>query len=242
MIERRMDREEQLRTLIKKLELPIQNLNLIDCALTHTSFANESKNPTIHDNERLEFLGDAVLDLIVGEYLFLHHPQMNEGTLTRSKASVVCEKTLAECSQKLNFGDYLRLGKGEINAGANDRPSILADTFEAVVGAIYLDTNYEETEKFVLKQLKTPLEYAERGQYYTGEYKTLLQEYVQSESNQKLEYRLVFTAGPDHDRTFGVEVVINDTVYGSGVGKSKKVAEKRAAEQAYKLLVEKEQS
>lgn len=233
-------REEQLRGLIDKLEVPIKNMQLLNCALTHTSYANESRNNNIHHNERLEFLGDAVLDLIVGSYLFLNYPQMTEGELTRAKAAVVCEPSLAKCSRDLGYGNYLRLGKGELNSGGRKRPSILADTFEAVIGAIYLDTDYEETEKFVLSHLKKPLEKVGLGHYDDDDFKTLLQEYVQRDGEQHIEYRLVYSAGPDHDKTFGMEVLVNDVVYGSGIGKSKKDAEQHAADVAYHFLVERD--
>lgn len=233
-------REEQLRGLIAKLNVPIKNIQLLNCALTHTSYANEARNNCIHHNERLEFLGDAVLDLIVGSYLFLNYPQMTEGELTRAKAAVVCETSLAKCSRALGYGEYLRLGKGELNSGGRNRPSILADTFEAVIGAIYLDSDFEETEKFVLSHLKKPLECVESGEYDDDDFKTLLQEYVQRNGEQQIEYRLEYSAGPDHDKTFGMEVLVNGNVYGSGIGKSKKDAEQGAAQKAYRYLVERD--
>lgn len=232
---RNKSREELLRGLIDELSLPIQNLTLLDCAFTHTSYANENRKSVIHHNERLEFLGDAVLDLIIGEYLFLQYPQMTEGELTRAKAMIVCAQSLSECSRRLGFGEYLRLGKGELNSGGRARASILADAFEAVIGAIYLESNYEETEKFVLSHLKDVLEKIGQGKI-DEDFKTLFQEYVQKTGEHKMEYRLAYSAGPDHDKTFGMEVYVDGKLYGSGVGKSKKDAEQEAAKVALATL------
>lgn len=231
----RQTREESLRGLVDELQLPIQNIMLLDCAFTHTSYANESRDAVLHHNERLEFLGDAVLDLIVGEYLFLQYPQMPEGELTRAKAAVVCEGSLAEASKIMNYGEYLRLGRGEMNSGGRERVSILADTFEAVIGAIYLESTYEETESFVLRHLKKALDKIEAG-LYDEDFKTLLQEFVQRDGEQKIVYQLRESTGPDHNKTFTMDVVINDKVCGSGVGKSKKEAEQKAAEEALRIL------
>ena len=230
--ERRQTREELLRGLVHTLGLPIQNLTLLDVALTHTSFANENKQATIHHNERLEFLGDAVLDLIVAEYLFLHYPQMAEGELTRAKAAIVCESSLAEMSRKLEYGKYLRLGRGEMHSGGRERPSILADTFEAVLGAIYLECSQEETEAFVLSHLQDALHRIEEG-HFDEDYKTLLQEYVQRDGEHKIEYSLVEESGPDHNKSFVMAAIVDGVVKGQGTGKSKKMAEQEAAKVAY---------
>ncbi len=236
--ERRQTREELLRGLVHTLNLPIQNLTLLDVALTHTSFANENKHATIHHNERLEFLGDAVLDLIVAEYLFLHYPQMSEGELTRAKAAIVCEASLAAASRKLGYGDYLRLGRGEMHSGGRERPSILADTFEAVLGAIYLECSQEETEAFVLSHLQEALHRIEEG-HFDEDYKTLLQEYVQRDGEHKVEYVLVEETGPDHNKSFVMAAVVDGSELGQGTGKSKKMAEQEAAKVAYASLREK---
>lgn len=236
----RQTREESLRGLIDELKLPIQNLTLLDCAFTHTSYANESRDSVIHHNERLEFLGDAVLDLIIGEYLFLQYPQMPEGELTRAKATVVCEGSLAEASKEMQYGEYLRLGRGEMNSGGRERISILADTFEAVIGAIYLESTYEETEAFVLSHLKKALSKIDAGRF-DEDFKTLLQEFVQRDGEQKIVYQLTSSEGPDHNKTFTMEVVVNDRVCGTGTGKSKKDAEQKAAEEALTMLEKEEQ-
>lgn len=228
-------REMQLRELVNKLKLPIQNITLLDVALTHTSYTNEHKDQLIHHNERLEFLGDAVLDLIVGEYLFLHNPNMNEGELTRAKAFLVCEHTLAECSQNLNYGEYLLLGRGEKHSGGSTRPSILADTFEAVIGAIYLDTDFETTHNFVLLHLKKYIDKIDNSNY-DEDYKTALQECVQRNGDHKIEYRLKYSLGPDHSKSFCIEVLVKDKVLGTGIGRSKKEAQQKAAKEAYMKL------
>ncbi len=234
-INKESSRESELRELSQNINLPIHNLTLLDVALTHTSYANEHKKSVIHHNERLEFLGDAVLDLIIGEYLFLQYPQMPEGELTRAKASIVCETSLANFSRKLGYGKYLQLGKGEVRTGGRDRDSILADTFEAIVGAIYLDSDYQKTEEFVLSHLKEALHRIAKGQY-DEDYKTTLQEYIQQHGCRKIIYRVAYTKGPDHNKTFCMEALIHGEVYGSGVGKSKKEAEQIAAKKAMEKL------
>lgn len=232
----RQARAENLRGLVETLSLPIQNIDLLDRALTHTSYANENKSGHIQHNQRLEFLGDAVLDLIVGEYLFRQYPQMTEGELTRTKAGVVCEDSLASCSAVLHFADYLLLGRGEAGTGGRTRPSILADTFEAVIGAIYVDSSYEETARFVLSHLNGYLEKVEAGSL-TKDYKTLLQEYVQRDGEHQIQYLLIAEEGPDHSKTFCMEVQIDGVPHSSGRGRSKKIAEQHAAQVTLEELV-----
>lgn len=170
-------REAMLHELIKNIGVPIKQLSLLDAAFTHSSYANEHKLPYTAHNERLEFLGDAILDLIIGEYVFLTYPEMPEGELTRIKAGVVCESTLAERSRTLGLGDYLLMGNGELSSGGNERASILADTFEALLGAIYLDGSYEQVKQFALSHLSGYVEMARTGQL-GKDFKTLLQELV----------------------------------------------------------------
>ncbi len=230
------DRKEQLEKFIDVLGLSsFHNLLILDQALTHSSYANENKTKHGYYNERLEFLGDAILDLVVGEYLFLHYPNMPEGEMSKARASVVSEAPLAAVCAKFNMGDYILLGKGEIVTGGRKRASILADAFEAVVGAIYIDTSYEEARKFILHQLKEYLSLVASGNY-GKDYKTLFQEYIQREGEQKIVYSLCREEGPDHDKIFYMEVVVNGTVLGEGSGKSKKDAEQRAAHEALKRL------
>lgn len=224
-------RMDALRRLSTKLSVEFTNINLLHQALTHTSYANECKTPTILHNERLEFLGDAVLDLVVSEYLFRQFPILPEGELTKARAVVVCEPTLARCSAELGIGEYLFLGKGEASSGGRERTSILADAFEAIIGAIYLDSGFENTACFVLKQLGPELLLVERGEY-VKDYKTLLQEVVQKNTDSKITYEIIDESGPDHHKIFKVAVCVNGSQLGSGLGKSKKEAEQHAANQA----------
>ena len=221
-------REAALRELVARLRIPLTDIDLLDRAFTHTSYANENRAARVKHNERLEFLGDAVLDLIIGEYLFKTYPQMTEGELTKIKAATVCETSLASCSSKLNFGNYLLLGRGECTSGGRERASILADTFEAVIGALYVNTSYEVTAQFVLSHLQG---------YLGKDYKTMLQEYVQQEGEKQIVYTLLSESGPDHDKIFCMEVRIEGKAYGSGTGKSKKEAEQNAAQVTLDYLI-----
>lgn len=222
-------REASLRELVAHLDIPLTDFALLDRAFTHTSYANENRATGVQHNERLEFLGDAVLDLIIGEYLFKTYPQMPEGELTKTKAAIVCESSLAQCAGRLHFGDYLLLGHGEDTSGGRTRVSILADTFEALIGALYINTSYEVTTQFVLSHLKDFLEKARTGGL-GKDYKTLLQEYVQQDGEKQIGYVLLSESGPDHDKIFCMEVRIEGRSYASGVGKSKKEAEQHAAQ------------
>ncbi|MBC8016738.1 MAG: ribonuclease III [Sporomusaceae bacterium] len=224
-------RIDALHKLAKKLNVGFTTIDLLHQALTHTSHANECKNSTMLHNERLEFLGDAVLDLIVSEYLFRQFTSLPEGELTKARAVIVCEPTLARCSAKLGIGEYLYLGKGEAGSGGRERTSILADAFEAIIGAIYLDSGFENATKFVLKQLQTDLSLVARGEY-VKDYKTLLQEVVQKKTDSKINYEIIDESGPDHHKMFRVAVFVNGHQMGSGLGKSKKEAEQLAANQA----------
>lgn len=229
-------REVALRELVARLRIPLTDIDLLDRAFTHTSYANENRAARVKHNERLEFLGDAVLDLIIGEYLFKTYPQMTEGELTKIKAATVCETSLATCSSKLNFGNYLLLGRGECTSGGRERASILADTFEAVIGALYVNTSYEVTAQFVLSHLQGYLEKAKDGKL-GKDYKTMLQEYVQQEGEKQIVYTLLSESGPDHDKIFCMEVRIEGKAYGSGTGKSKKEAEQNAAQVTLDYLI-----
>lgn len=230
------NRKEQLEKFIDVLGLSsFHNLLILDQALTHSSYANENKVKHGYYNERLEFLGDAILDLVVGEYLFLQYPTMTEGEMSKARASVVSEAPLAAVCAKFHMGDYILLGKGELVSGGRQRASILADAFEAVVGAIYIDSSYEEARKFILHQLKEYLLLVDSGKY-GKDYKTLFQEYVQRDGEQKIVYSLCRTEGPDHDKTFYMEVIVNGRVLGEGSGKSKKDAEQQAAHAALERL------
>ena len=229
-------REDSLHELVSRLDIPTIDISVLDCALTHTSYANEHKTKYIHHNQRLEFLGDAVLDLIIGEYLFKTHPDMSEGNLTKIKAATVCEDSLASVSRSLRLGDYLLLGHGEKSSGGNNRKSILADTFESLIGALYITTDYQTVMKFALHHLAPNLKQALEGKR-GKDYKTLLQEFVQRDGDKHIVYNLIGEAGPDHAKTFTMEVSIDGVNYEAGSGKSKKIAEQHAAQLTLEKLM-----
>jgi ribonuclease-3 len=204
---------------------------LLRQALTHSSYANEKHMKRLSDNERLEFLGDAVLEIVSSEFLYHNYPDVPEGDLTRLRASIVCEPTLALCTEQLNLGDYLFLGKGEDQTGGRKRNSILSDAMEAVIGAIYLDGGFANAKEFVLKYILTDIEH--KKLFYDS--KTILQEYVQGE-HVELTYVLTGESGPDHDKCFTVEARIGDKPVGTGSGRTKKAAEQKAAYQALVAL------
>lgn len=206
--------------------------NLIFTALSHSSFANENKKQ-INSNERLEFLGDSVLSIIVSDFIFEHYTFLPEGELTKLRASLVCEKALFEFAKQIRLGDFIMLGKGEVNTGGRTRPSILADAFEAVIAAIYLDGGIEAARKHVLRFI--PKDFDPKHNHIT-DYKTVLQEIIQRNPEEMVEYVLKSEKGPDHDKEFTVQVMLNSNVIGEGTGKSKKNAEQMAAKQALKLM------
>lgn len=205
--------------------------SLLQTALTHSSYANEM-NGKVDYNERLEFLGDSVLGMITAEFLFTNHPEMPEGKLTKTRAAMVCEKSLHRFAQSIKLGEFMYLGKGEINTGGRERPSILADAFESLIAAIYLDAGFEEAKKFVLGFIST----ADIEETIITDYKTALQEIVQRNPGEYLEYFMVGESGPDHCKTFIVEVHLNNNVIGTGEGRSKKQAEQMAAKATLRLM------
>ncbi len=205
-----------------------QTPGLLAQALTHSSYANEKHMKKGSDNERLEFLGDAVLEIVSSEFLYLNYPKLPEGDLTKMRASLVCEPTLAFCTRQLNLGEYLLLGKGEDMTGGRNRKSILSDALEAVIGAIYLDGGFANAKEFILKFILTDIEHKQL--FYDS--KTILQEVVQASYKEELSYRLVGEEGPDHDKHFIVEAWIGETQIGKGEGHTKKAAEQEAAYQA----------
>lgn len=208
-----------------------KNPALLARALTHSSYANERHVDT-GDYERLEFLGDSVLGFITAEYLFANHRDFPEGELTKLRAYAVCEKSLFSYAEEIGLGNYLKLGKGEERTGGRTRPSVLSDAFEAVIAAIYLDGGMDEAKKFVLRFV---VPYVEAKPTFK-DYKTMLQEVVQKNQGETLEYVLVSETGPDHDKCFTVEVHLNSNVIGRGVGGSKKKAEQNAAKEALELM------
>ncbi len=214
--------------LEEKLGYHFRDPSLLKTALTHSSFANESG---IASYERLEFLGDSILGLFVSEFLFQHFPNLSEGELTRTRAALVCEEALVDVAQDLGLSGQIYLGKGELSQGA--RPSIRADVVEAILAAMYLDGGIDEAKKMV----KTFV-LSRNPQEYSGikDYKTALQEWIQRDPQNVLQYQLVRESGPDHMKEFEVTVTVNSKVMGSGVGKSKKEAEQQAAKTAYLTL------
>ena len=229
-------RREALRELSDHLGIEFQNIVLLHEALTHTSYANESKNKGVVHNERLEFLGDAVLELATSTYLFERFPKRPEGELTKARASIVREATLSRRAAELKLGEYLLLGHGEASMGGGHRPSMLADAFEAVIGALYLDQGWEAASGYVVSQLQEELLEVERGQNIK-DYKTALQEKIQRHPGQHIVYELLAATGPDHAKEFKVAVRINGLAYGVGIGHSKKAAEQHAAQQALAKLI-----
>ena len=209
---------------------------LLRQALIHSSYANEKHMKKHSDNERLEFLGDAVLEIITSEYLYHLHQDWPEGELTKLRASIVCEQTLAFCTRKLDLGAYLYLGKGEHQTGGRRRKSILSDAFEAVIGAIYLDGGFANAKEFVHKFVLNDIEHMQL--FYDS--KTILQEMVQAENNGELNYDLVAEEGPDHNKHFVVEARVGGRLLGTGEGHTKKAAEQEAAYQAILLLKKKD--
>ncbi len=216
-----------------KIGYYFKDINILNTAITHSSYANESKKNR-KSNERLEFLGDAVLSIVVSDYIFNNCPNLPEGDLTKLRASLVCERSLSEYAKKINLGSYLYLSRGERHTGGDKRPSILADAFEAVIASIYLDGGMEEVRKFILKFIIKDIESPKPVKF--KDYKTSLQEIVQKNPEERIEYVLVGQSGPDHSKHFVVEVHLNSNVIGKGGGKSKKEAEQQAARQALELM------
>ena len=227
-----INKREVLENMQKVLQYTYCHSNLLEEALTHSSYANEHRNDQIRDNERLEFLGDAILDLIISEYLFKKYPNMPEGDLSKLRASIVCEGSLAKNAKKIALGKYILLGKGEELTGGRTRASILADAFEAITGSLFLDGGFEEAKRFIHATLVADVEQSECIESLYTDYKTLLQECIQKISTQPIQYEVVGEEGPDHDKHFYVEVFHEERSLGRGVGKSKKEAEQDAAKKA----------
>ena len=221
-----------MKTLEERLGYSFQNRTLLENALTHSSYANEHRDAGMPSNERLEFLGDSVLGMVVADHLYREHPNMPEGELTRTRAAMVCEDSLVEVARALDLGRYLRLGKGEDAGGGRERPSILADATEAVIAAIYLDGGIAQARRTI----RVLILGNEEELSASRDYKTALQELIQKESGSKLTYRLVAETGPDHAKCFTMEVDLNGTVVGAGEGRTKKAAEQAAAKAAIAAL------
>ena len=223
--------KNNIKELQEKLGYTFNDEAVLIRALSHSSYVNENHSAG-DSNERLEFLGDSVLGLITAENFFKNYTKLPEGELTKLRAATVCEKSLAGFARQLELGKYLLLGKGEILTGGRERPSIQADAFEAIIAAIYLDGGMEAARNFVLKYIEEAI----RQQQSIRDYKTMLQEVVQRNPGEIIEYVLTGETGPDHDKRFEVEVHLNSNVIGRGIGKSKKKAEQEAAREALELM------
>jgi len=213
--------------LEEKLKYSFNDRALLLMALSHSSYANENKSAGLMSNERLEFLGDSVLGQVVASHLYLSYPKMPEGQMTRLRAELVCEQSLFEVARTLELGQYIKLGKGEENTGGRARESILADAVEALIAALYLDGGLPVAKSFIERYILSNLDFAET--HTLSDYKTALQEYVQRKAGQTLAYELLSESGPDHKKSFTMQVRLNDTVIGTGHGHTKKEAEQYAA-------------
>ncbi len=228
-----ISRETKLIDFQRKIDYFFKDSNLLNCALTHKSFANEAGAA---ENEQLEFLGDAIIGMLVSEYLYTHFPDYPEGRLSTIKSAVVSRPTLARKAGETELGNYLLLGRGEETSGGRKRPSILADAFEAVVAAIYLDSNLDQCRSFVMKQLEGEIEELSRNGF-GKDHKGMLQEYAQSEYGFIPDYHVISTEGPEHKKCFEVTVSLKNAVWGRGKGASKKEAEKAAAKNVWEYIL-----
>ncbi|WP_064613438.1 ribonuclease III [Streptobacillus moniliformis] len=224
-----------LEKLMSKINYTFKNKKLLLEALTHSSYVNEHNFPNIKDNERLEFLGDSVMDLITTEYIYKNNLKSNEGELSKIKSQIISETVFSTISRDLNLGNYIFLSNGENMSGGRERNSVLGDVFEAMVGAIYLDSDYATTRDFVLKLLESKINNLDKIEW-VSDYKSALQEITQLKYKVTPIYTVLSEIGPDHDKTFEIEVRVEERLYGKGVAKSKKMAEKIAAKQAIEKL------
>ena len=228
-----MNEQESLEKLQQKIGYKFKNEKLLYEALSHSSFANENKKSR-NSNERLEFLGDSVLSIVVSDYIFKHFTHIPEGELTKLRASLVCESSLFEFAKKIDLGNHIFLGKGEEMTGGRERPSIISDAFVAVIAAIYLDGGMPAVTPYILSFI--PEDITPKGSAAFHDYKTSLQEIIQKNPEEKIEYYLKSESGPDHDKKFTVQVLLNHNVIGEGTGRSKKNAEQAAAKEALSLM------
>lgn len=228
------ERRAELVRLSEQIGVSFHRLSLLDEALTHSSYTNEAKNCMPH-NERLEFLGDAVLELASSTYLYERFPDCSEGELTKMRASLVQSETLARLARGLELGSYLLLGRGELLGGGADRQNNLENAFEAVIGAVYLDGGWETARDYVARQFATEVLSVKRS-HVSRDYKTTLQEHIQQKRHESISYELIGESGPDHDKRFTTRVLIGGESMGEGTGRSKKEAEQQAAAEALSHL------
>lgn len=232
-------RKKSLDKIQKNIDYKFKDTYLLNRSLTHSSYANENKMKNYENNERLEFLGDVVVNLIVSEYLYQTYPELPEGELTKKRATIVCESSLAFAGRKINLGEYTLLGKGEEATGGKNRESILADTFEALTGAMYIDSNLVNTRKVLLEIFEEEVIYAlSKGNLFI-DYKTNLQEILQKKTKSKIQYCVEKEVGPDHNKKFYMNVIVENKIIGNGIGRNKKEAEQMAAKQALDKIGEK---
>ncbi len=222
----------KLNSLEKNLNYRFKDIKLLKLAMTHSSYANEHKMALVENNERLEFLGDAILNLVVSQYLYKKYPNHPEGELTKIRAKVVCESSLAYAAKKIEVGKFLLLGKGEEATGGRERESLLADAAEAIVGAIYMDSDFETTNMVLLTNFEEDIVHAvAKGDLFI-DYKTELQEIIQKNGKSNMEYRVIKEEGPDHNKKFYMDLLVDNETIGTGRGKNKKDAEQMAAKEA----------
>ena len=231
-----MTNNKRIEEFEKIIGYSFRNKSLISEALTHSSYANEHRLNYMSNNERLEFLGDAVLEISISEYLYNRYPDEPEGYLTKMRASIVCEPTLALCSKDIRLGEFLLLGKGEELTGGRERKSITSDAFEAVIGAIYLDGGFANAKEFIDKFILADIK--DKQLFYDS--KTILQEIVQAKGDKNLVYNLVGENGPDHNKQFEVNAMLGDEIVGKGIGRTKKAAEQEAAYNAIMTINKKD--
>ncbi|QNU68838.1 ribonuclease III [Ruminiclostridium herbifermentans] len=213
------------------IKYDFKDKKILQTAITHSSYANERKSKKLNYNERIEFLGDSVLSLVISEYLYKMYPNLPEGELTVTRAKIVCENSLAKCAADIGLGTFLLLGKGEELSGGRVKSSILSDAFEALIGAIYNDGGFETAKAFILKYMEDVIKSCVNGKLFY-DYKTQLQELVQQNGEQNIAYNVIDESGPDHNKTFVTEVCINGLITGKGTGHSKKESEQNAAKDA----------
>lgn len=229
-----MNNFSNLKNFEKAIEYKFKNITLLETALTHSSYANENRHKA-ESYERLEFLGDSILGFVTAEHLYKSFPDMPEGDLTKTRAALVCERSLCDFSKELGVGDFLRLSHGEEHSGGRERASILADVFESIIAAIFIDSDdIEITKKFILRFIIPAAKNQNKKPF--KDYKTNLQEIIQQNPEEKLSYVITGESGPDHDKHFKVEVHLNSNVIGRGGGRSKKEAEQQAAREALELM------